>query len=821
MSYTIYTPLNVWLDPASITDVVAYIQTYLSENTIYSETEIETIIHDYLIANPELIGGVQSVNGKTGTVVLTASDINTSNNTTIQAVLTSLSGQISEIVQTITGLDTRVTTNATGITNEATARANADTALGNRITALQGAVGSPLVAVTATAMTDTSKIYVYTGSESGYTNGNWYYYNGSAWTSGGVYNATAINTDTTLTVAGMAADAKATGDGLNDLKSNLTEIKGIVYTKGDNLIDFGIIGNTWIQGAWNNASAPYMCHTDHIAIQDGQSKIYLAFNKSDFENETGYTSNGAVYAFFFDANDVQLGQESASSQYQGPYEVDIPSGTSYIVLQISTSLWSNSLTPSMLDSVTTPFAYVGYKTVNISNIPQGYIPYPKNNDDRITVLENNVATLVSDSETTNNKLNELAILEKSDTPEVLTQGGGYYQPDGTLFSPSSTQFLHYDLTVSGGDKYSVTGLFSNDARFVEYIFFDANNNVISYGQATEDSIITIDVNVPNGAVKMGINSYYSYTALCYKYHQVNTQNYISEKTSYWYGKKIVWFGTSIPAGVVNAGASGGNGAYPTRIGQQLGATVYNEAIGSSRVRGGNYHAISADDPMGWGGCEAIGVMLSMSLSRAEKQAIIDAWDSKWKDIMLEPNTYDPDNVAGYLNSSWDTILTKYLTGGSVGQCDLYVFDHGYNDGVITYGFSDLAEIPVQENDRTYWWGAMNFLIGKILADNPKAKILIIGHYNYSSDPFNRGANWEGKYVCDAQKAYAESWGLSCIETWKLLGLTMNTIDVNGTATPVIYARYPDHLHPASDTTCNELKRYADALEPYINMARGT
>lgn len=59
---------------------------------------------------------------------------------------------------------------------------------------------SPLVASTAAAMTDTEKVYVYTGSESGYTAGNWYYYNGSAWVSGGVYNALAIS-DNSITDA--------------------------------------------------------------------------------------------------------------------------------------------------------------------------------------------------------------------------------------------------------------------------------------------------------------------------------------------------------------------------------------------------------------------------------------------------------------------------------------------------------------------------------------------------------------------------------------------------------------------------------------------
>lgn len=92
------------------------------------------------------------------------------------------------------------------------------------IEALRAAVGSPLVASTAAAMTNTEKIYVYVGSQSGYTYGNWYYYNGTTWVSGGVYNSTAFVTDATLSVEGMAADAKAVGDELSDLRGELKDI---------------------------------------------------------------------------------------------------------------------------------------------------------------------------------------------------------------------------------------------------------------------------------------------------------------------------------------------------------------------------------------------------------------------------------------------------------------------------------------------------------------------------------------------------------------------------------------------------------------------
>jgi len=54
-------------------------------------------------------------------------------------------------------------------------------------------VGSPWTALTADEMTDTSRVYVYVGTEIGYINGDWYYYNGEEWTSGGVYNSIAVD----------------------------------------------------------------------------------------------------------------------------------------------------------------------------------------------------------------------------------------------------------------------------------------------------------------------------------------------------------------------------------------------------------------------------------------------------------------------------------------------------------------------------------------------------------------------------------------------------------------------------------------------------
>ncbi len=50
-------------------------------------------------------------------------------------------------------------------------------------------VGTPIAVTLAEEMNDINKIYLYTGSESGYNNGNWYYWDGITWVSGGTYGS--------------------------------------------------------------------------------------------------------------------------------------------------------------------------------------------------------------------------------------------------------------------------------------------------------------------------------------------------------------------------------------------------------------------------------------------------------------------------------------------------------------------------------------------------------------------------------------------------------------------------------------------------------
>ena len=109
------------------------------------------------------------------------------------------------------------------------------------VISLSETFGSPLVAQTAAEMTLTNRVYVYTGSESGYTAGNWYYYNGSAWVSGGVYQSAAVVVDSALsTTSQNPVQNKVITEEITDLKAAISDLQenteiGLFGAKWDRL----------------------------------------------------------------------------------------------------------------------------------------------------------------------------------------------------------------------------------------------------------------------------------------------------------------------------------------------------------------------------------------------------------------------------------------------------------------------------------------------------------------------------------------------------------------------------------------------------------
>ena len=109
-----------------------------------------------------------------------------------------------------------ITNNNIDINNLKSTTSNLQNKVNNNTNAIQGlASGSPLVASSTSGMTNTSRVYVNT------TDGNWYYYNGTSWVSGGVYQSTGLDLDTTLTDSSKASNSKSVGDYVSQNRANI------------------------------------------------------------------------------------------------------------------------------------------------------------------------------------------------------------------------------------------------------------------------------------------------------------------------------------------------------------------------------------------------------------------------------------------------------------------------------------------------------------------------------------------------------------------------------------------------------------------------
>lgn len=80
----------------------------------------------------------------------------------------------------------------------------------NKIASLSN--GTPKVVTAVADMTDVKSLYIYKGSEEGYVNGNWYYWGGTEWTSGGAYGQGTIDSALSTTSSNPVQNSAITTD---------------------------------------------------------------------------------------------------------------------------------------------------------------------------------------------------------------------------------------------------------------------------------------------------------------------------------------------------------------------------------------------------------------------------------------------------------------------------------------------------------------------------------------------------------------------------------------------------------------------------------
>lgn len=319
--------------------------------------------------------------------------------------------------------------------------------------------------------------------------------------------------------------------------------------------------------------------------------------------------------------------------------------------------------------------------------------------------------------------------------------------------------------------------------------------------------------------------------------------------------KVLWIGTSIPAGDIQHGNNGttqstttnlGSNNYPKMIADALGFTLYNNARGSSFVC---FYPSSEDGTNAWAGKDwseySSEVWKGYSLSASFAQV-----DEKFGPNGLNCPQWLINNFKSY---SYESLIIPYIDG-TLASCDTVVIDHGYNDRSIiineaswhpgegetqfTVGsgrqwLEDLCD-PLDSSmvSESYfqgkWWNdesvsskkhymsAMIFLAKKIWAVNPRIKIIIGNYFATKSNVFGAefGNDRLGEFVCLANTAIASWLRVNCVEVWKHTGIYNRNLPAGND-----YQLFcPDGVHPHSDSTGHSNKIIAGV---YINAIRGT
>lgn len=227
--------------------------------------------------------------------------------------------------------------------------------------AIMGQIGAPYIATTVAGMTDKTRVYVYQGSESGYTSGNWYYWNGSAWTSGGTYNSAAVDTDKTLTQSDKPADSAVVGQEIGSLKESIGDVTQI--DKSSNILEI----RNYTEGRYYSASSGDYRNNDDFFTVDNYVKVEpsCSYVLSEFINGVFKKLLSSII-IFYDNNKKYLsgGQYSAFTTPENANYIRISPNKDAIKKQLSLEKGTE---PSKIWTPYSEALYVkGEKVINFS-----------------------------------------------------------------------------------------------------------------------------------------------------------------------------------------------------------------------------------------------------------------------------------------------------------------------------------------------------------------------------------------------------------------------------------------------------------------------
>ncbi len=321
-------------------------------------------------------------------------------------------------------------------------------------------------------------------------------------------------------------------------------------------------------------------------------------------------------------------------------------------------------------------------------------------------------------------------------------------------------------------------------------------------------------------------------------------------------KKILWIGTSIPAGFPNYAPS-----YPELIAQATGCEIVNNAVAGSVVSFFNKKntlptdAWTSPEDIDWQPATRDGLNFALSATKTEIKSKFTTiftnlarekypenrvnqgnsrrpnWVDTNEDIRNQYIGAIPGHIEYLQGFSYEELILPHINGTSgKTQCDVIIIDHGYNDAIFmeleAKGSDTREALPWLESlingtkeyelfsgyrtlsadngdgDKVSYISAMNYIIDQIKATNSNVQIIIGNHYASKS---LRTESWDAIHIKTNEAVAAINGNLPVVNVHEYTGLDAATAELY-TQTyggPEMYNNLfvgycPDGIHPGSD-----------------------
>ena len=549
---------------------------------------------------------------------------------------------------------------------------------------------------------------------------------------------------------------------ISELKSDLNDLESEIFESTNGILQNNVRLNKLartetVLNLFNKATS-----VDGYALSEsGQLYASVEYTVSDF---ILLPSKSKVYVYYFDGTTViqnpnvyicfyTYNKEMTGTRIQSNYVTDVPVGAKYIRIAPSIQrkdtvmLFANDepCAPSeyvqYMDGVNNKFAFED-KIAEMEETLSGFTPIVKEVADNLNLASFEKGTAISKNATyntyyihTNGNLSSLG--EQYTNYNVFE----YRLEANKKYVLSGRVALNGDLPLFGVKDTSGT---SGKVTILKSIGKNYEDVYIEY-TAEKDEYLFVAAYSIRGELLV-------YNAIVsYDYNDVVRARSIQSITNPWYGKKVVWLGTSVPAGQY------ADTSYAYEVAKYLGINLVNTSIPGLSI-----HLNENGEPR-------------LSPYAGSSSATIAEYEAVGVTIPTSKT------ASGYYKSY------EHIFEEENADADLYVFDVAPNNGNFdmsdwdafnknTWAYNDGT--PFSEHRKTFL-GALLFLMDKMYTLNPKARmVFVLG----SSFAYTNGK--------EAFETVSAQWNIPIINVWEKINTSPKSL-------PIIKSKDGTDNHPST------------------------